>query len=68
MSLWVMDRWNAEMHTGRLLAGHKDLSSERIGALGFAVGNEANQKREHASHCVDSGKRRGAGFNAAAMK
>ena len=36
------------MYTRPFLVTYKDLSSERIGALGLAVGNEANQEREHA--------------------
>lgn len=44
------------MYARPLLVTYKDLSSERIGALGLAVGNEANQKREHVSYCVASEK------------
>lgn len=47
------------MYTRPLLVTYKDLSSERISGLGLAMGNEANQKREHASYCVASEKWQG---------
>jgi hypothetical protein len=51
------------VYTRPLLVTYKDLSSERIGALGLAVGNEANQEREHASYCVASERWQGAKWN-----
>lgn len=66
--MWIVDLWRTKVYTRPLLVTYKDLSSERIGALGLAVGNEANQKREHASYRVASEYRPEADVNGIARE